>query len=109
MDINNIENFIGGWLVGNFSPALFQSSDIEIGIKHFPQETVIERHYQIESTEYNYIASGELIANGHHLKQGDIFVYAPGEITEVKLLTDVTVVVFKTPSLGYDDKVVCDD
>lgn len=109
MKINHIDNFTAGWVVGNFSPALVHSKDIELGVKHFTAGTPIERHYQKESTEYNYIAQGEILANGQHLKQGDIFIYEPGEITEVENLTDVIVVVWKTPSLGYDDKVVCDD
>jgi len=109
MKIDNINNYNLGWLVGNFEPALLHSSDIEIGIKYLPVSTHIERHYQKVATEYNYIVTGKVNANGSELTTGDIFIYEPGEITELKILDDTTILVFKTPSLGYDDKVVCDD
>lgn len=109
MKIDNIDNFTLGWLVGNFEPALFHSKDIEVAVKNVSAGMPIERHYQKISTEYNYIASGTVIANGELLKAGDIFIYEPGEITELEILEDVIIVVIKTPSLGYDDKVVCDD
>lgn len=108
MTINNIDNFTAGWLVGNFEPALLHSKDVELGVKHLSANTPIERHYQKESTEYNYIAVGSVIANGNQLNAGDIFIYTPGEITELNILTDTVIVVFKSPSLGYDDKVVCE-
>lgn len=106
MKIKHIDNYTAGWLVGNFEPSLIHSNHIELGVKHVPAGTPIERHYQKESTEYNYIASGSVMANGHSLSVGDIFVYEPGEVTELQILTDAIIVVFKSPSLGYDDKVV---
>lgn len=109
MIINTIDNFKLGWLVGNFEPALIHSQDIELAVKHLTKDEKIERHYQKIATEYNYIASGKMNVNGNILAQGDIFIYEPGEITDITILEDSIVVVFKTPSLGYDDKVVCDD
>lgn len=106
MKLDNINNFTAGWLVGNFTPALIHTKDIELGVKHITKGEEIERHYQKVSTEYNYIAQGSMIVNGHALSTGDIFIYEPGEITEITVLEDSIVVVWKTPSLGYDDKVV---
>jgi quercetin dioxygenase-like cupin family protein len=109
MKTDNIKNYIAGWIVGNFKKTLFSSEDVEVAIKHTPKDTSIERHYQKVATEYNYIVSGQVNANGVELSAGDIFTYAPGEITELEILEDTTIVVIKTPSLGYDDKVVCDE
>jgi len=109
MRIDNIDKYNLGWLVGNFEPALLHSNDIEIGIKYINAGDPVERHYQKVATEYNYIVTGKVNANGSNLIAGDIFIYEPGEITELKILEDTTIVVIKTPSLGYDDKVVCDD
>ena len=108
MILNNIDNFTMGWLVGNFNPSLIRSYDIEVGIKHLTKHTHIEKHYQKISTEYNYIATGSLFVNGQLLSQGDIFIYEPKEVTEITVLEDSIVVVIKTPSLGYNDKVVCE-
>lgn len=107
MKVENIDNFKAGWLVGNFEPALIKSTDFEMAIQTTPAGTYIERHYQKVSTEYNCIVSGKVIANGETLSTGDIFIYAPGEITELEIIEDVTIVVFKTPSAGIDDKVIC--
>ena len=29
------ENFIRGWLIGNFEPSILRSKEIEVGIKHY--------------------------------------------------------------------------
>lgn len=109
MITDNISNYNFGWLVGNFEPALIHNEDIEVGVKHTPVGTSIERHYQKVATEYNYIISGKVNANGVELRTGELFIYEPGEITELEILEDTTILVIKTPSLGYDDKVVCEE
>lgn len=109
MKVDNITNYVAGWIVGNFEKTLFPSKDVEVALKHTPAGEPIERHFQKVATEYNLIVTGKVIANGVELSDGDIFIYAPEEITELEILEDTTIVVIKSPSLGYDDKVVCDD
>ena len=29
------ENFIRGWLIGNFEPSILKTKEIEVGIKHY--------------------------------------------------------------------------
>lgn len=108
MITTNIDKFSAGWLVGDFEPSLIKSAEFEMAIQTTPAGTLVERHYQKVSTEYNYIVSGKVVANGETLSTGDIFIYEPGEITELEIVEDVTIVVFKTPSIGIDDKVVCE-
>lgn len=105
MDIYNINDFIGGWFIGNFNPSILKTDQFEIALKNHKKNDVIHPHYQKIMYEYNIVVSGEMIANDETLTSGDIFVYSPGEVCYVKFLTDVSVVCIKMPSLGLDDKV----
>lgn len=109
MKIDNINNFTKGWVVGNFEPALFNTTDFEIAVHTHKKDYIPEKHYQKTATEYNIIVSGHIIANGKELKDGDIFVYEPYEVCEVDFLEDTVIVCFKVPSVGPEDKVIVND
>jgi|TARA_R110000851_G_scaffold101577_2_gene217753 hypothetical protein len=105
MKTTNLKNYTGGWVFGNFDPALINTTDFEMGIKHHVKGEYVTPHYQLTATEYNIIVSGNIIANGEALGPNDIFVYAPDEICNVEFLEDTTIVCVKSPSVGPEDKI----
>lgn len=109
MKHDNLKNFKLGWFIGNFEPAILQTKDFEVAIKQHEAGEYIEPHYQKVATEYNYLITGEMTANGKHLSAGDIFVFEPGEVCNITVHTYCEVVCIKTPSLGDKDKVVSND
>lgn len=102
MKVSNINSFNSGWLVGNFSPTLFKSSDVEIGHHTYPSGYISDRHYHKVSIEYNYILKGKLIADGQTLSTGDIFIYEPHEESNVFFLEETDLIIIKAPSLPGD-------
>ena len=105
---DNIKNFTKGWFIGNFEPSLLKTADFEVSIQHHKKGDTPEKHYQKIATEYNVVVSGSLISNGEMIGPGDIFIFEPMEITDVVFLEDSEIVCVKTPSLGFDDKVIVD-
>jgi hypothetical protein len=106
--VDRLENYTNGWIVGDFSPALFRHSDVEIAIQHTIAGTKIKPHYQKIATEYNIILSGVVRVGNRLLSVNDIFIYSPREISDVTIIKDATILVIKSPSLPLD-KVMVDD
>jgi len=106
MNVYKLEDYSRGWFIGNFDPAILKTCDFEIAVQHSLAGEIVTPHYQKTATEYSCIVTGNLLVEGKILGPGDIFVYFPMELCKVQFLTDATVVVVKTPSLGLDDKVV---
>jgi hypothetical protein len=106
MKVDNIKNFKAGWIAGNFEPSLVKTKDFEIAMHHHEKGYIPEKHYQKTATEYNLIVEGGMVANGETLSTGDIFIYEPFEVCDIVFTEDTTIVVFKVPSVGPNDKVV---
>lgn len=100
--INNLKDFINGWIIGNFSPSLIKSNDIEVAVFYLKKGDQGDGHFHKIATEYNIILQGLAEKNGKELKTGDIFTYYPEECSYVKYLEDTILLVIKTPSIQND-------
>jgi len=105
--VYNITEMTGGWLVGNFEPSIFKNPHVEVAHHFHPKGFVGEKHTHKKATELSYLVRGELIASAEHLYSGDIFIYYPNEVADVKFLEDTDLVVIKWPSV-VDDKYMVD-
>ena len=79
-----IENYIKGWLVGDFEPSLIKNKDIEIinnGGWHFNMMNVIFR-------------------------QGEIVIVTPNIYNQFECIEDACILVIKTPSIVGDKYIV---
>jgi hypothetical protein len=102
MKVRNINEFTKGWFVGDFTPAVFQSKDFEIGHhKHRRSEKTFP-HYHKETTELNYILKGTLMVSGTLLTEGQMWTYEKNEVSDVQFLTDVELIVIRWPSIPSD-------
>jgi quercetin dioxygenase-like cupin family protein len=102
----NIREMQGGWFIGDFEPSVLRTGTFEVAHHRYPAGYRGEPHVHRFCTEYNYILRGRLVASGQELSTGDIFVYAPGEASDVEFLEESDLVIVKTPSVPGDKHAV---
>lgn len=102
-----IENMTKGWFIGNFSPTLAPSDDVEVAIKTYQKGDKEPRHVHKIATEYTAIVTGKVRMNGIDYEAGSIIVIEPNESTDFECLMDNTInVVVKLPSAKNDKYLV---
>jgi len=106
MKIGKIKDTEKGWFIGNFPKAIFKSEEFEVSWRIHKSGEKWDLHYQEIATEINLLISGQMILNSQELNSGDIFILEPYEITDVKFITDCSVVCVKTPSIPSDKVIV---
>lgn len=101
--INTIDEYIKGWLVGDFKPALIESKDIEVGLKYYKRGNYEASHVHNIVTEYTIIVKGVVEMNDHMYSTGKIVKIEPGMSTDFRCLSDEAItLVIKTPSIPSD-------
>lgn len=103
----NLDNFIKGWLVGDFTPAIFNSKDIEVGVKYYKAGESEGRHVHKIITEYTIILSGKVRMNESIYGEKSIIKIDPNVSTDFECLEDAITLVIKTPSIP-SDKHICE-
>ncbi|MEW4562472.1 hypothetical protein AB1K70_08095 [Bremerella sp. JC770] len=103
MDLSLLKDMTGGWLVGDFSPNLIHSKDIEVAVKTYPAGQVEPKHHHKIAEEITVIASGKARMCDKILTAGDIIRLEPGESTAFEAIEPTITVVIKRPSVP-DDK-----
>ena len=99
---SNLSEYKNGWLLGNFNPAVIQTSDFEVCVKTFKVGDRETSHYQVIATEITVVLSGKVRMGEILLTEDDILVIEPGEIVDFEALTDCKVLGIKFPSLPED-------
>jgi|LauGreDrversion4_2_1035121.scaffolds.fasta_scaffold1233241_2 hypothetical protein len=97
-----LADFKLGWVVGNFEPALLQSSEIEVAVKHFKRGDVEPSHKQLVATEITIVISGEIRLGDNVYGANEIIRIPPGIFADFESLTDSSLVCIKYPSLPND-------
>lgn len=98
----DINSFVNGWFIGNFSPSLYKTNDVEVGVKNYIKGTEETYHFHKIATEFTVIINGKVKMNNEFFENGDIIVVKPGVITNFLALTDVTTLVVKIPGVNND-------
>jgi quercetin dioxygenase-like cupin family protein len=106
MEISKIEDYIGGWYIGNFNPSCFKTVKFEVGYKIHKKGEKWDTHYHKEATEINFLISGKMTIQGKELNTGDVFVINPEEIADPIFLEDCTLIVVKTPCVIGDKYII---
>ncbi len=99
---SNLSEYKNGWLLGNFSPAVIQTTDFEVCVKTFRFGDREISHYQVIATEITVVLSGKVRMGEILLAEDEILVVEPGEIVDFEALTDCKVLGIKFPSLPED-------
>ena len=97
-----LKDMTKGWFVGDFTPTIIKTQEVEVGVKQYRKNDYEEKHHHKTATEITVIVSGKVRMNGELYSAGDIIVIEPGEATDFEVLEDVTTVVVKYPGAQND-------
>ena len=102
MEVKNLNNFVRGWLIGNFDPSLCKTNDFEIGIKRYNKGDLEPKHFHKLSTEYTVVVEGVIKMNDTIYKKDDIVVVNIWETISFECIETCILVVIKTPHSPND-------
>ena len=105
MEIAKLDTMIKGWFVGNFTPLLLKTNDVEVAVKKYQKGDYEVKHYHKIATEITVIVSGKVAMNDVIYSEGDIIVLQPFEASDFKVLEDAITTVVKFPGAN-DDKYI---
>jgi hypothetical protein len=101
-----MSDFKQGWIIGDFLPSLWQTSEFEVGIKRFSRGETEPRHYQRKAVEITVVISGSVRIGDETLLAGEILQIEPLESADFEALEDALVLAIKWPSLPGDKEVL---
>lgn len=102
MNVSKLDEMKRGWFIGDFTPTLYRTSDVEVAVMEYAAGTEEQWHYHKVATEFTVIVRGEVEMSGKRFSQGDIVVMNPGEGTDFRAITDVITTVVKIPGAPND-------
>lgn len=97
-----LEDFKGGWFVGNFVPSLFPSKEVEVSVKRYRAGDSEAWHEHRVATEFTVVVDGTVEMAGALHGAGTIVVIPPGCGTAFLAVTDAVTTVVKLPSVPND-------
>ena len=97
-----LDEFSGGWFIGNFEPTLVGTTDFEVCLKRYKRGVREPEHFQRVSTEVTLVIEGLCRIGTEVLCGNDIIEIAPNESADFEALEDVVLVAVKFPSLPSD-------
>ena len=106
MKVDNLENMIGGWFVGAFSPSVFSTDTCEVAVKTYKEGAYEQAHFHKIATEITVIIEGKVRMLDRTFSKGDIIILNPGEVTDFTALTDAVNVVVKLPGALNDKYII---
>lgn len=106
MRIATIGEMTKGWFIGDFTPTLWQTKDVEVAVKFYRAGDSEAAHLHKVATEFTVVTAGIIEMNGVQCHPGEIVVIDPGEITDFRAITDATTTVVKIPGAQNDKYVM---
>jgi hypothetical protein len=99
MRVYRIENFTGGWFVGDFTPTAYSTTACEVCHKVHLKDETWPAHVHRTQVEINCVIRGHLTVNDHQFGPGDIFIIDPGEPATATFPEDTELIIVKIPSM----------
>ena len=106
MKTTKLDAMTKGRFVGNFSPTLYSTNDVEVAVKSYKAGDYEGSHYHKIATEITVIVSGIVRMNGVEYSAGDIIVMEPNDVTDFYAVTDAVNTVVKIPGANNDKYIV---
>jgi hypothetical protein len=97
-----LDEMVGGWFVGDFTPACLRTKACEVACKTYAAGARESAHVHRVATEITLVASGRVRMAGRDLGPGDLLVLDPGEPSDFEALAPTITVVVKLPSVAGD-------
>lgn len=104
----SLDDMKRGWFIGNFSPSLMKTNDVEVAVKTYKKGAKEPAHCHKIATEYTVVVTGKVKMFGKEWNEGDIIVAEPGDATSFEALSDAVNVVVKIPGAN-NDKYICEE
>ncbi len=102
MQVAKLDEMKLGWFIGNFSPSLYVTEDVEVAVKEYKAGDHEDWHYHKIATEFTVVISGVVEMNGKRFSKGDIIVMPSGEGTDFRVIEDAVTTVVKIPGATQD-------
>lgn len=102
----NIDDFIRGWLIGDFEPCIKRTTDLEVAVLQHKRGEKWGFHYHSEAREINILLSGKMMINNIPIKQNSIFIFEQNMISCPIFLEDCIVLCIKIPSIPTDKYII---
>jgi len=102
MKFYKLENFIGGWLIGDFEPNIIKTEQLEFAVKKYTAGFRDKKHIHKIAKELTAIISGKFELNDKIINPGEVILLEPGETADFKCLEDGYNAVIKMPSVKND-------
>lgn len=106
MEKDNLNNYLRGWILGNFEPSLVKTDEFEIGIKKYKKFDNEEAHYHKLSTEWTVVIYGVIKMNDVVYVKDDIIKVGKFEVIKFECVEDATTLVIKSPHVKGDKYLV---
>ena len=103
-----LNDFKGGWFIGDFEPSLEATPGFEVAVKYYKKGDTDAVHFHKVADEYTVIVSGKYLINKKEYSEGDIIHFEPNDISNFKCLEDGATAVVKIPSVKVDKYIVTD-
>jgi quercetin dioxygenase-like cupin family protein len=102
IQIAKLGSMTKGWFVGNFQPTLYQTSEVEVGVKTYKAGDYDELHHHKVATEITVLIRGRARIGGIEIVAGDIVLIPPNQAVDFLVLEDSETVVVKLPGASND-------
>ena len=106
LERHRLDRFTKGWFVGDFTPTLQATRDVEVAVKYYRAGEAEAAHYHKIAREFTVVVSGSIRMSGRDFHAGDIVVIEPGEATDFQAVTDAVTTVVKIPGAPNDKYLV---
>ncbi len=98
----SLKGMVNGWFIGQFSPSVFSSKEVEVAVKRYKKGDSETMHYHRLATEITVIVSGSVEMNGIKYFRDDILLIEPFESTDFFAVEDTITTVVKTSGALQD-------
>ena len=105
MEIYKLDDFLGGWFIGNFYPSMLKNSFFETAVKFIKAGEIEPLHYQKTATEITVVISGKILICGKVLSPKEIISIPPMQTCSFEALEDSILVCIKSPSIPSDKRI----
>ncbi|MBI2268232.1 MAG: hypothetical protein HYU80_02150 [Candidatus Blackburnbacteria bacterium] len=106
MKTYRLNEFKGGWFVGNFLPTIIDTKECEVAVKVYKKGDFDEAHYHKLADEITVVVYGKCSINGQIYGPGDIIWLERNDVSKFEALEDSANVIVKIPSVVGDKYVV---
>jgi quercetin dioxygenase-like cupin family protein len=102
MEKFDLNKMIKGWFVGDFTPTVLKTKDVEVSVKRYSKGDSELEHFHKIATEITTVISGKIKMCDSIFVSNDIIVLKPGQVTRFEALEDSVTVVVKHPGASND-------